>query len=69
MQSGSKQIKGQKSPDLPGLVSIGSQAQRWVCTRAELGRVAQEPGDEFPNVMKGAISVLFIRMVPMPTLQ
>ena len=57
MQSGSKQIKGQKSPDLPGLVSIGSQAQRWVCTRAELGRVAQEPGDEFPNVMKGAESV------------
>ena len=48
------QVKGQKSPDLPGLASTGSRAQVWVCTRAEWGRVAQEPGDEFPNVMKGA---------------
>ena len=48
------QVKGQKSPDLPGLASIGSRAQVWVCTPAEWGRVAQEPGDEFPNAMKGA---------------
>ena len=59
------QVKGQKSPDLPGLASIGSRAQVWVCTRAEWGRVAQEPGDEFPNVMKGAK----LACISMPTVR
>ena len=59
------QVKGQKSPDLPGLASIGSRAQVWVCTRAEWGRVAQEPGDEFPYVMKGAK----LACISMPTVR